>query len=355
LSIIGMSSPFSELVQNIDRLADLCNNKNLFMYWSMHDEKELWRRKKVRPMKRIALRLATITIGVIVALFLAEIVLRLYDRLSQPRLITYSKNSHGFRDREHSLTKKAGVLRIAFQGDSYTYGTGVKEEERFSERTGDLLSARLPGRKIEVLNFGRPGLNIAGDLASLKENVLPYDPDVIVFGLVLNDFDIPQMEQALFGKSQREVAAHKWLIGFERYSRLAYYIDLVSFQFFSDARRIHLNYLNDIWDPETNPFFEKMRNHLYELIEIISKRKGIVVFFPYFVAANEKDLPFYLKAKRIVSEVCRAHGCRFLEILPLLSHKPFRHWWVTPLDHHPNAEADAIIARAIADILAKTL
>jgi lysophospholipase L1-like esterase len=305
-------------------------------------------------MKRLALKFLTIAIGVIAALFLAEIVLRFYHYCSRPRSISYIINSQGFRDSEHALKKEPGTLRIAFQGDSYTYGAGVEVQERFSERTGVLLKARLPGRKIEILNFGKPGLNIAYDLASMKNDVLPYDPDVIVFGFVLNDFDIPWMEQVLFGQSRREAAAYKWFSSFERFSYLAYYIDLVSFQFFSNARQIHLRFLNDIWNPDINPYFEKMHRYLYELVDIISKRKGLVVFMPYFIAANEKDLSFYREAKKIVATACRNHGCGFLEVLPLLSHKPFRHWWVTPEDHHPNAEAHAIIARAISDFLAKT-
>jgi lysophospholipase L1-like esterase len=306
-------------------------------------------------MKRFLLKLATIVIGVVVALLLAEIVLRLYFSLSHPRPIIYTKNSRGFRDREHALVKGAGVLRIAFQGDSYTYGAGVEAGDRFSERSGALLAARLPGRKIEVLNFGRSGQNIASDLASMKKDVLPYDPDVIVFGFVLNDFDFPQMEINLFDKSQRETVNHKWFGGLERYSKLALFFDRVAINLFSDANQIHIRFLDNIWNPEINPFYERMRRHLYELVEIISQRKGIVVFFPYFISANEKDLTFYQRAKHVVSEACQIHDCRFLEVLPLLSHKSFRHWWAAPDDHHPNAEAHAIVARAIADIIAKTL
>jgi lysophospholipase L1-like esterase len=306
-------------------------------------------------VNRWLLKLTTIVIGVIVALFLAEIVLRLYYHLSSPRPITFTKNSHGFRDREHSLAKKTGVLRIAFQGDSYTYGAAVEERERFSERTGALLAARLPGREIEILNFGRGGLNVAGNLLCLRENVLPYDPDIIVFGFVLNDFDFPQMEMKLYFESQRERAAYKWLAGLERFSKLALFIDNALINLFSDVRHIHRQFLNDIWNCEKNRFYDIFHHHLNKLVEIISKRKGIVVFFPYFVSAHEKDLTFYKKAKHVVETMCRIHGCRFLEVLPLLSHKSYQYWWATPEDHHPNAEAHDIVARAIADIVAKSL
>lgn len=306
-------------------------------------------------MKRLFLKLAATGFGVIVALLLGEVVLRVYFSLSQPQPITYTANSRGFRDGEHPLAKKAGVLRIAFQGDSYTYGSGVEVQDRFSDRTGALLSARLSGRQIEILNFGRPGLNIAYDLESLQKNVLPFDPDIIVFGLVLNDFDTPNFEMYMFAEMRNDEAPHKWLAGLEHYSKLALFIDRISVNLFSNSRRIHIRFLNNIWSPRMNPYYDRMRHHLYNLVEIISKRKGIVVFFPYFVSADEKELPFYKTAKRIVAETCRTHGCRFLEVLPLLRHKSFRHWWVSPEDHHPNAEAQAIVARAIADAIAETL
>jgi len=306
-------------------------------------------------VKRLLLKLATVVIGVAVALLLAEIVLRFYFGLSNPRPITYLKNSHGFRDREHALVKEAGVLRIAFQGDSYTLGAMVEEKDRFSDRCGALLSARFPGRRFEVLNFGQSGANVANDLACIKKNILPYDPDIIVLGFVLNDFDFPQMEIQLFNESQREIAAYKWFGGLELYSKLALFIDNVLINLYSDVNHVHKNFLNNIWNREKNRFYDRLRHHFYNLVDIIAKRKGIVVFFPYFVSANEKDLTFYKKAKHIVSTSCRVHGCQFLEVLPLLRHKPFRHWWAAPDDHHPNAEAHDIVARAIADIIAKSL
>src|SRR5258708_21612512 len=43
-------------------------------------------------------------------------------------------NSYGYRDREFSLEKPPGMLRIVMLGDSFTEGWGAPEQETFSKR-----------------------------------------------------------------------------------------------------------------------------------------------------------------------------------------------------------------------------
>ena len=63
-------------------------------------------------------------------------------------------NGAGFRERAFDAVKPAGTYRIAVVGDSFTWGNGVRQQDRYS----DLLQARLP-EHIEVLNFGTAGAN----------------------------------------------------------------------------------------------------------------------------------------------------------------------------------------------------
>jgi lysophospholipase L1-like esterase len=91
-------------------------------------------------------------------------------------------NRFGMRQKDVTLEKRPGVFRIAFMGDSFVWGIGVAEEERFTERVG-----ALPG--IEALNFGVSGY---GPLQQylLLDKVKTFSPDLVVLVFCLNnDFD----------------------------------------------------------------------------------------------------------------------------------------------------------------------
>lgn len=60
-------------------------------------------------------------------------------------------NEHGMRQREIAKNKPAGTTRIAVVGDSFVWGIGVKNEDRFTELVEQDLQAT------EVLNFGVVG------------------------------------------------------------------------------------------------------------------------------------------------------------------------------------------------------
>jgi hypothetical protein len=89
-------------------------------------------------------------------------------------------NSHGMRDRERS--REAGASeRIAVLGDSFTWGIGVSDEERYT----NLLEQALG---VEVLNFGVSGY---GPLQYhlLTDEVLSFSPSVVLLAFCLgNDF-----------------------------------------------------------------------------------------------------------------------------------------------------------------------
>jgi len=111
-----------------------------------------------------------------------------YESLARrtPYAIESRYNSLRFRDVEF-LPKPAGVRRVMVLGDSFTEGQGVKEADTYPR----VLEARLNasgGARWEVRNCGRRGADFPL-LFELFEQVLAFDPDVVVYGMVLNDAD----------------------------------------------------------------------------------------------------------------------------------------------------------------------
>lgn len=98
-----------------------------------------------------------------------------------------SSNSRGLRGaREFATPKPAGVFRIAFFGDSFTFGEGVGDDETFVHHVGRLLEPAA-GPALEVLNFGIHGYGHDQMLLYLRETLPLYQPDVVVLGYVSDD------------------------------------------------------------------------------------------------------------------------------------------------------------------------
>lgn len=96
-------------------------------------------------------------------------------------------NRSGFREREYQLRKPLGVYRIAVIGDSNAVAMGLPEEERFSNLIE--VSLNRGGRRFEVLNFARPGAETHNEVSTLRNDVLPAEPDFVLLQWYPNDFE----------------------------------------------------------------------------------------------------------------------------------------------------------------------
>jgi len=103
-----------------------------------------------------------------------------------PFAVEFRYNALRFRDRELEA-KTAGVRRVMVLGDSFTEGQGVKEPDTYPRRLEGLLNAAGQGRW-EVRNCGRRATDFP-ELFAVFEQILAYEPDVVVYGMVLNDAD----------------------------------------------------------------------------------------------------------------------------------------------------------------------
>lgn len=112
-------------------------------------------------------------------------------------------NSAGFRDREFSLEKPAGRLRIEFLGDSVVYGYGLLLEDTLAKQLENEFRAN--GRNAEVLNLGVSGYESEQAVEFFKEVGLAYKPDVVIAGYTLNDSRYASMELDFFSEFNAQV------------------------------------------------------------------------------------------------------------------------------------------------------
>jgi hypothetical protein len=99
-------------------------------------------------------------------------------------------NQRGFRDpREYVLEKSSATFRILVLGDSVTFGHGAIYDTTYPRLLEQRLHAWRPEVDWQVWNLGIPGLNTSQELAYLLEIGETYQPDVVVVGFFVNDFD----------------------------------------------------------------------------------------------------------------------------------------------------------------------
>ncbi len=98
-----------------------------------------------------------------------------------PRQLSLTSNSHGFRDRRE-LNKSDNRVRIMVLGDSMVLGQGVEEDERFT----NILENMEPSWRID--NLGMTGFGPDLMLRALQEVGLQFNPDVVVFSMYTDDF-----------------------------------------------------------------------------------------------------------------------------------------------------------------------
>lgn len=106
------------------------------------------------------------------------------------------ENRYHFRERNFSETKGTNSYRLMVLGDSYTYGVGLTDAERYSNLLEQQLQNYWPERQVEVLNFGLMGKCATDERDILREFVDRVQPDRIVLGFCNNDPKPGRMEES---------------------------------------------------------------------------------------------------------------------------------------------------------------
>ena len=165
------------------------------------------------------INLSLILVSTFFALFLSEIALRLigftplyvsperdrfwkYDSLlgwahqpgqegifETPQFRTVVRiNENGLRDKRRSYNRHDDSERILVLGDSFAWGYGVEESERFSQ----LLEKELA---VEVINAGISGYSTDQELLWYENEGIKYETDLVI--LVMAGNDVGDNEQQL--------------------------------------------------------------------------------------------------------------------------------------------------------------
>jgi lysophospholipase L1-like esterase len=252
-------------------------------------------------------------------------------------------NSLHFRDAEFG-PRRGGVRRIAVLGDSFTEGQGVREPDTYPRRLEALLNAAEPGRW-EVLNWGRRGADFPR-LYDTFEQLLEFDPDVVVYGMFLNDAEQSDAFRA------RHAFVNEWMSGRRPARRDGGLLDFLFDRI--ERRRLDretLRWYRQMYAEPNREGWERTQAHLRDMDRRMRERGGglLVADWPMLVG-NDTALPL-APAHEAIAHACAAAGIPHHDLRPALSGPPPASLWVHPLDQHPNELAHRLAAESLAPVV----
>jgi len=113
------------------------------------------------------------------------------------------KNSEGFRGPEFSKEKPENYYRILMIGGSTLFGWGVLDHQTIPYYFQTLFDNSDINYKVEVINFGIPGISSPGEVHTLKTKLLFFEPDLIIVYEGWNDaYDFFTLNKASSSPSQ---------------------------------------------------------------------------------------------------------------------------------------------------------
>jgi lysophospholipase L1-like esterase len=280
---------------------------------------------------------------------------RVRDCASQaPYAVEYRYNSLEFRDREPG-SRRRGVRRVIVLGDSFTEGQGVKESDVYPRVLETTLNGAANTRW-EVFNFGRRG----ADFPVLHENfekLLAFDPDVVIYAMVLNDGEQsprfrtrdPLLSEWLTGRGRHGLSASSRPFG----RRTALFVR-------NRIERLRIDrgtsgWYDALYGSPNHEGWMRTQARLREMHRRMRERGGqfLVVVWPMLVELDGR-YPF-VNAHTTIARFCREAGIPYFDLLQALQGTKAAVLWVHPLDPHPNEIAHRMAAKELAPLVTNLL
>lgn len=255
------------------------------------------------------------------------------------------RNQLGFREREIPAKKPAGTYRIAVIGDSFAFGQGIEEQERFS----NLLEGRLNqgGKRYEVLNFGVAGTSTTHQIKILKDVVEEFDPDFVLLQWFANDVEGDQKISTVSGVPLLPSATLRTAL--HRHSALYYVLEV---QWAALQQRLGLTKgyeesIRERFRDSSNTSSREAEASLAEFVRESRERSlpvGMVLFS--LMDKGPQSLVFDFLVERVVA-FCDRERIECLDMREPIRRTDRGNLTLNRFDTHPNAEANRIAAEEL--------
>jgi len=217
-------------------------------------------------------------------------------------------------------------------GDSLTFGWGVPEGQTYADQLERMLAARCPKGRSTVLNAGIGNSNTSMEVARYLALLRGLHPHWLILGYFINDAE------------PDPVPSHNFLI---QRSALAGLISTRLLESRELKLRDYYRYYSGLYEDRA-PGWVRAQAALHELGETLRADgvPGTLILLPELHEPRGfgRFAPVYAK----VAALGRAEGFEVIDPSGEFPPGPGNAFWVSPDDAHPDGEAQAIFARALA-------
>lgn len=237
-------------------------------------------------------------------------------------------------------------VRVLLQGDSITWGMGVRDErDLFSNRLKASLSDA--GYDVELAVLATPGREIDGHLAQLEKWGEEIEPDVIVYQWYANDVELDKETRPRgSGRMWREFFAHDFLV---RNSFLWFFLDFsLDGLLPGSGNQSYPDYMAETYQPGSAGWYA------FEAVfeDWLREARGLtprilVAAYPHMDDEGGRTIEGVFEN---FAALCRTHGVELLDLWdtlrPLAQEDPAQ-IKVSVYDGHPNELAHQRVAEAL--------
>lgn len=313
-------------------------------------------------MKQLKFKIISICIGLLISLFLGELIARVYffgsaafsyskvnsfgildnsgilqyaenkdlkyelipNLDTKYKLVNFRTNKEGFRDRNHTKND-TNVRKIAILGDSFTMGTGISEDAMYVQKTEEILNKNQ--EKYEFFNFGSSGYSLVDYFKVLERNALKHNPDLVIIGFcatndhlevgkeyTLDNFTIKPKKNVFWDSYLRKLLSIK--LNARKFEALKY-------------EKRHLTYV---------------KNQFEEFQQVLTEKniKGLIFYL---------DLNYDSVRVEQIKQLAAETGFLFLDTSIAFKNKNLFNYIINELDTHPNNKANLIFAARLKDFI----
>ncbi|HSW96810.1 MAG TPA: SGNH/GDSL hydrolase family protein [Candidatus Saccharimonadales bacterium] len=260
-------------------------------------------------------------------------------------------NNYQYRDKNFTIAKTSGVVRIGVMGDSNAWGYGIKN---VNNRFSNILEKELTdhGYHVEVYNFGVPGLDTWNEIDEYHQKDAQFHVDILLWSYFLNDVEPPNSAgTAVLTNAGKGIpplveflSNHSFFFDYLYWRLSSKYNTTFTNLRVADIQQYHIPAVYDAQKKRIDTFTQELKNNNIPMVVLIFP---FMKFFPNYPAGDIHTR---------MDKVFKDDGVTALvDMLPYLKGRQSKELVVNRYDTHPNEFVHKLTAEKLYTVIAPLL